>query len=163
MLNDMYILTYTQEGAAQVAVHLTDTTATAQAAALQATEGVTDVVKFGPVAATEAENDTDFRLSHKGDYLLQDRLRLAVLTRANYMFGWATANQAPEGETVPSASEAAAAKYAILNADQPGQWFPKIWENFIVTLKPERTTVAGIEAWVKANWPVFALLWADKL
>jgi hypothetical protein len=159
----MYILTYKQDNTAQVAVHLTEGTATAQAAVLQATQGVTDVAQFGPVTATEADNDTDFRLAHRGDYELQDRLRISVITRANYMFGWATANQAPEGEAVPSPTEAAAAKYAILNADQPGQWFPKIWENFIATLKPERTTVAGVEAWVKANWGVFALLWQDKL
>lgn len=160
----MYVVTYKQQdGAAQAQPHLTEPTATAQASALQATEGVTEVAVFGPVTATEAENDTDFRLSHRSDYLLQDRLRLAVLTRANYMFSWATANQAPDGEAVPSPTEALAAKYAILNADLPQNWFPKLWENFIATLKPERTSVAGIEAWVKANWGIFALLWADKL
>lgn len=157
----MYVITYKQDGAAQAQPHLTYPTAVAQLAELQATNGVTEVVCIGPLVATEAENDTDFRLSHRSDTLLQDRLRLAVLTRANFM--WATANQAPEGEAVPSPTEAAAAKYAILQADLPQNWFPKIWENFIATLKPERTSVAGIEAWVKANWGVFALLWADKL
>lgn len=160
----MYVVTYKQDGVAQAQPHLTEPTATAQVAALQATQGVTEVVTFGPVTPTEAENDTDYRLLLRGNYQLQERLKMVVLTRANYVFGWAQPGAViPEGETQPNAISAAAAKYALLNVDRAQDWFPKIWENFLATAKPDRVTVAGIEAWVKTNWPIFALLWQDKL
>lgn len=160
----MYIITYMQEATAQAALHLIEDTATAQAAILQGTEGVSDVVLFGPVLAQEPENLADWRLNLRSNSQLQDRLKIVVLTRANNIFTWAQPNETPpQGEEKPDAMSVAAAQYAILNAAKSQDWFPVLWENFLAKATQQRVTVAGIEAWAKTNWPIFALLWQDKL
>lgn len=160
----MYIITYKQGGVAQAAAHLEESTALSQKAGLESTSNITDVAMFGPVDAHEPENLADWRLSLRSNIQLQDRLKIVVLTHANHVFSLAQPGATiPTGEELPSPISAAAAKYALLNADKAQDWFPKIWENFLATAKSERATVAGVETWVKTNWIVFALLWQDKL